>query len=120
MDDDFNTSSGLAVLFAIAKELGKQGNILTHEGKTEADPQTLRASWQTLVVLAQVLGLEATPEEAAIATLADADVEALITQRQVAKQSRNFAEADRIRDELKAQGVVLIDKPGGITEWHWA
>ncbi len=120
MDDDFNTSSGLAVLFAIAKELGKQGNILTHEGKTEADPQALRASWQTLVVLAQVLGLEATPEEAAIATLADADVAALISQRQVAKQSRNFAEADRIRDELKAQGVVLIDKPGGITEWHWA
>jgi cysteinyl-tRNA synthetase len=120
MDDDFNTSGGLAVLFKLAKDLGKEGNILTHEGKTAADPQALRAQWQTLVVLAQVLGLEAKPEAApAIATLTDADIAAQIAQRQAAKQAKNFAEADRIRNHLKAKGVVLVDKPGGITEWHW-
>jgi cysteinyl-tRNA synthetase len=31
---------------------------------------------------------------------------------------KNFAESDRIRDELQAQGITLIDKPGGVTEWH--
>ena len=35
-----------------------------------------------------------------------------------AKAAKNFAEADRIRDELTAQGIELIDKPGGITEWR--
>ena len=44
----------------------------------------------------------------------------LVARRQEAKQSRNFAEADRIRDELKEKGIVLEDKPGGRTEWRRA
>ena len=44
---------------------------------------------------------------------ADADVEALIQARQDAKKAKNFAEADRIRDELKAQGIEVTDVPGG-------
>mgnify|MGYP006924295978 FL=1 len=43
----------------------------------------------------------------------DANVEALIRRRQDAKKAKSFAEADRIRDELKAQGVEVIDVPGG-------
>ena len=43
----------------------------------------------------------------------DADVEALIQARQDAKKAKNFAEADRIRDELKAQGIEVTDVPGG-------
>ncbi len=48
------------------------------------------------------------------------EVESLIEARKAAKASKNFAEADRIRDDLKDRGVVLEDKPGGITEWRRA
>ncbi|HEY9640962.1 MAG TPA: cysteine--tRNA ligase [Coleofasciculaceae cyanobacterium] len=119
MDDDLNTSGGVAVLFELAKELRKEGNILTHEGKTDTSSQNLRQHWQTLVVLAQVLGLEAQPAEPqSTASPSPETIEALIEQRAAAKQAKNFAESDRIRNELKAQGIILVDKPGGITEWH--
>lgn len=118
MDDDVNTSGALAVLFDLAKDLQKEGNRLTHEGKIVGEAQTLREQWQTLVCLAQVLGLEAKPEaEANAIGVSDAEIEAFIQQRQDAKKAKNFAEADRIREELKAQGILLIDKAGGVTEW---
>lgn len=121
MDDDFNTSSALAVLFELAKELQKESNRLLHEGKAQESPEALRQRWQTLVVLAEVLGLKAAPEtEEATGGLSDAEIEAKIQERLAAKKAKNFAESDRIRDELKAQGIVLVDKPGGVTEWHWA
>jgi cysteinyl-tRNA synthetase len=49
-----------------------------------------------------------------------AEVEALIEGRKAAKAAKDFATADRIRDDLKARGVVLEDKPGGVTEWRRA
>lgn len=117
MDDDFNTSAGLAVLFPVAKELQRESNILVHEGKTEAEPETLYAQWKTLVELAKVLGLEAEPEET-IAQLSDEAIGTRIEERKAAKKAKNFAEADRIRNELQAQGITLIDKPGNETIWH--
>lgn len=118
MDDDFNTPAALAVLFELAKDLQKEGNRLTHDGKSLVDPQTLRQQWQTLVVLAQVLGLEATPTVSQESMgISDAEIEALIQQRAVAKQAKNWAESDRIRNHLKEKGIALIDKPGGVTTW---
>ena len=119
MDDDFNTPGAIAVLFDLAKDLRKVGNILTHGGETDTDADTLRQKWQTLTVLASVLGL--TPvmaEENTDGGLSEADIESLIEQRLAAKKAKNYAESDRIRDDLKAQGIVLVDKPGGVTEWH--
>ena len=118
MDDDINSPGALAVLFELAKDLRREGNIITHEGKTTTDGQMLRQQWQTLTVLAQVLGLEVQPEAETESGLGDAEIESLIAQRQAAKQAKNFAESDRIRDELKAAGILLIDKPGGVVEWH--
>ena len=121
VNNDFNFSSGLSVLFELAKELGKEGNILVHQGKTQTAPEELQKMWQTLVTLADVLGLEAQIElGTATATddgLSDEQIEALIQQRKEARKSKNFAESDRIRDELQAQGIALIDSPQG-TKWH--
>ncbi|KAB8319098.1 cysteine--tRNA ligase [Tolypothrix campylonemoides VB511288] len=119
VNDDFNFSGGLPVLFELAKELQRQRNILVHEGKTETSSVELQSKWQTLVTLAQVLGLEAkmsdqTPENSGIS---DAEIEALIQKRQEARKAKNFAESDRIRDELQAQGITLIDSREG-TRWH--
>ncbi|MEQ8468455.1 cysteine--tRNA ligase [Coleofasciculus sp. E1-EBD-02] len=121
VDDDFNFAEGLAVLFELAKELGREGNILVHEGKTRTSPQELEAQWHTLVELAQVFGLEAQAEEIrqeSTSGLSDAEIEALIQQRTEARKRKDFEMSDRIRDELKAQGITLIDQPGGVTRWH--
>jgi cysteinyl-tRNA synthetase len=123
MDNDLNTPGGVAVLFELAKDLQREGNILTHGGKTATEPQALRQQWQMLVCLAQVLGLEAKPEAEEQSgdrsgALSDAEIDAKIQARNHAKQTKNFVEADRIRDELKDNGVTLIDKPGSVTDWH--
>jgi cysteinyl-tRNA synthetase len=120
MDDDFNTAGALAVLFELAKELRRAGNLITHTGEADTASDVLRQQWQTLVCLAAVLGLKAAPAEAvaAVGGLSDADIEAMIEQRKAARAAKDFAESDRLRDELQAQGITLIDKPGGVTEWH--
>jgi cysteinyl-tRNA synthetase len=50
--------------------------------------------------------------------LTDEEVESLLASRRAARAAKNFAESDRIRDVLSAAGVVLEDKPGGLTEWR--
>ena len=118
MDDDFNSPGAIAILFDLAKELRRAGNLIVHEGSADRDGDTLRQDWQTLVVLAEVLGLQAVSDaETTAQSLDDATIEDLIQQRIAARKAKNFAEGDRIRDELKANGIVLIDKPGG-TDWH--
>ncbi|WP_293337839.1 cysteine--tRNA ligase [Microcoleus sp. CAWBG58] len=121
MDNDFNTPAALAVLFELAKELGKESNILVHQGKTETLPELLQQKWLTLVSLAGVLGLEvqpATDSDAAVGGLSDAEIEAMIQQRKDARIARNFAEGDRLRNELKDNGITLIDQKDGTTIWH--
>ncbi|BAY33998.1 cysteinyl-tRNA synthetase [Nostoc carneum NIES-2107] len=119
VDDDFNFPGGLAVIFELAKELRREGNIIVHEGKTTTPAAELHQQWQTLVTLAGVLGLEAKPEaeKPASNNLSDAEIEDLIAQRQAARKAKNFAEGDRIRNELQAQGITLIDSKDG-TRWH--
>jgi cysteinyl-tRNA synthetase len=118
VDNDFNFSSGLSVLFELAKELAKEGNILVHQGKTETAPEELQKMWQTLVTLADVLGLEAQLEsQETNNSLSDEQIEELIQKRKQARIAKNFAESDRIRDELQSQGIALIDSKEG-TKWH--
>ncbi|MBD2204154.1 cysteine--tRNA ligase [Calothrix sp. FACHB-1219] len=119
VDDDFNFPGGLAIIFELAKELRREGNIIVHEGKTATPAEDLRQQWETLITLAGVLGLETKPEAAKPANngLSDAEIEDLIAQRQAARKAKNFAEGDRIRNELQAQGITLIDSKDG-TRWH--
>ena len=118
MDDDFNTPGAVAVLFGLAKELQRQGNLIVHEGKPDADSEDLQQQWQTLVSLAEILGLEAQIKEATEGGLSDAEIDRLVEQRAAAKREKDFGESDRLRDELGAAGITLIDKPGGVTVWH--
>ena len=118
-DDDFNFSVSLAVLFELAKNLQREGNILVHQGKTKTPSVELQRQWQTLVTLAEVLGLETkmeaeTPQSG---DLSDAEIDAKIQLRQQARQTKNFALSDRIRDELHQAGITLIDSRDG-TRWH--
>ncbi|RCJ30553.1 cysteine--tRNA ligase [Nostoc minutum NIES-26] len=119
VNDDFNFPGGLTVLFKLAKELSREGNIFVHQGKTETPPDELQRQWQTLVTLAGVLGLETQLEIESTTSEgpSDAEIEVKIQQRQQARQARNFAESDRIRNELLAQGITLIDSRDG-TRWH--
>lgn len=120
VDDDFNFAGGLAILFEIAKNLSKEGNILVHQGTTTIAQEELEKQWHTLVELAAILGFQAQPETVNNQTegLSDTEIETLVQQRNEARSNKNYAESDRLRDELQAQGITLIDKPGGITIWN--
>ena len=124
MDQDLNSSGSLAVLFELAKPLKSLANRL-ERGEPEEQREELNAlhqRWLLLRELAAVLGLRHEPltsvEDSEEASEESAAVEAAIEARKTAKQAKNFAEADRIRAELAGQGIELIDKPGGITEWR--
>ena len=120
VDDDFNFAGGLAVLFEIAKNLSKEGNILVHEGMIKTDAQELAQQWQTLTTLAAILGFEAKTEKTSsdAGELKDSEIEALVQQRNEARKNKNYTQSDRIRDELQARGISLIDKPGRVTIWN--
>lgn len=119
VNDDFNFPNGLAVLQPLAKELAREGNLLVHQGKTETPPEELQRQWHTLVTLAEVLGFTAKIEAVTTTNdgLSDAEIEAMVEQRQAARKAKNFAESDRIRDELQAHGIAVIDSRDG-TRWH--
>lgn len=108
MDDDLNTADGIAAVFELVRDI----NISV----LESDSKSLIAyATEVFDELTGVLGLVYNRKTDAL----DSEIEALIEARQAARQAKNWAEADRIRDELKAQGIVLEDTPQGV-KWHRA
>jgi cysteinyl-tRNA synthetase len=118
MDDDFNTPEAIAVLQGLAREL----NSARAAG---AAPASLGRTAAELRTLGGVLGVLTVPPEqwfqaGGAGSLKDSDIEARIEARLAARKAKNWAESDRIRDELAQGGVVLEDKPGGTTTWRRA
>ncbi len=109
MDDDFNTADALAAVFDLVREINSKV-----VGK-EASKEYVDAASEQFESLVSVLGLlyERRDEEL------DAEVEALIAQRQEARKNRDFALADKIRDDLASQGIILEDTAQGV-KWHRA
>jgi cysteinyl-tRNA synthetase len=140
MDDDFNTPEAVAVLQTMTRDL----NVAKREGRALEAGQIAAE----LVALGAVLGVAQLPPDqwARLRTppvegeplvpsvggatpagdpppapgLTDAAIDALVVKRLEARKNKDFQEADRIRDELAAQGVILEDRPGGRTEWRRA
>ena len=115
MNDDFNTPEACAVLFDMVREINRL---------KAGDLQAAAALAAQLRKLAEVLGvLQLEADEFLLAgsagKLAPADIEAMIAQRLAAREARDWAESDRIRDELAEQGVILEDSKG-VTTWRYA
>jgi cysteinyl-tRNA synthetase len=126
MDDDLNTAAGLAVLFELAKALKREFNLRGYQGSPELTDMQLQqrsasattSRSQTLAHLAQVLGLEVQSASIPEPEIDVGWVESLLQQRQQARQEKRYAESDRIRNELQAMGITLIDQPDGQSRWH--
>ncbi|MBI4988053.1 MAG: cysteine--tRNA ligase [Rhodocyclales bacterium] len=112
MDDDFNTPEAIAVLFELANEVNRTRSAGA-AGQLKALAGALGLLERDPVVFLQA--------PSATGGQPDADaIEARIAARAAAKKAKDYAGADRIRNELLEEGVVLEDKPGGATEWRRA
>lgn len=118
MDDDLNTAAALAVLFELAKTLKREFNLRCYQGSSELTDRQLQQKSQTLAHLAQVLGLDVQPASIPQLGIDVGWIESLLQQRQQARQEKRYAESDRIRNELQAMGITLIDQSDGQSHWH--
>ncbi|CAN5207502.1 cysteine--tRNA ligase [soil metagenome] len=104
MDDDFNTAAALAAVHDMVREVN---TALAADGIGEAGRD---AVLDAVARFDQVLGIFGTEEK----ELLEADIEALIAQRQTARADRDFARSDAIRDELAEKGIILEDTKDGV------
>ena len=106
LDDDFNSAEALSVLFDLSNEINKKNS------------DTLKV---LLINLANILGLlYQNPEnflQGKDGLISDSDINTMIKKRNVAKQNRNYNEADAIREQLLSQGIILEDTEKG-TIWR--
>ncbi len=112
MDDDFNTPGALAVLFELARDINKL--------REEDNPAAAAPLGAALRRLGGILGLLTREPQGFLRAgaadgLTDEQIEALIARRTEARRNKNWAESDRIRDELKGQGIILEDAAGQST-----
>ena len=123
MDDDFNTPEALAVLSDLAREVFIQRTEKGDLARAAELGARLRQLGGILGILQQepeafLKAGAAEPEGGAEQTMSAAQIEDMIKQRADARRRKDYTEADRIRKELGAQGIVLEDLPGGTTTWR--
>jgi cysteinyl-tRNA synthetase len=103
MDDDLNTAGALGALFTFIRD----ANTAIDAGRiSPGDAEGMRAALRKIDPVLDVF-----PE---IEQSIDAEIESLIEQRNTARKARDFAESDRIRNELLSRGIILEDTPGGV------
>ena len=109
MDDDFNVQNALAVVYELVELANKYAERTTVHTETVTE---ILHQIETLMGVFGVDGFSAAPD-------ADAEIQALIDERDAARANRDFARSDEIRDMLTQQGIILEDTPQG-TRWHKA
>ena len=103
MDDDFNTADALAVIFDMVKDINININI-------NSSKHMIKFSLDTIRELGAPLGmLQGSTKESL-----ESEIESLIQERQKARKDKNWALADKIRDDLKSRGITLEDTPQGV------
>ncbi len=105
MDDDLNTADGISALFDLTKDINTK---ILDKSVSKA---VCEFAAKLFDELSNVLGLLYNRKENDL----DSEIEALIEERQEARKNKDWATADRIRDELKARGIILKDTPQGVT-----
>ncbi len=111
MKDDLNTAAALGAMFELVRSL----NSAIDAGEVgTGDVPVIQAAFDEFDQVLGVLSLRRAEEDSP--PVAVEDIERLIEERQAARRRRDFAEADRIRQDLAARGVLLEDNPGG-TRW---
>ena len=106
MDDDFNAQNGITAVYEMAKQL----NIYAE--KERVVKETITYLLENFTKVLAVFGIEFSEND----VKPDAEIEALIAERDAARAQKNFARSDEIRDQLKEQGIILEDTPQG-TRW---
>lgn len=109
MEDDLNTADGLAAVYELARDI----NSYTTQSRGRKE---LQEAARVFDELCDVLGILYNRGKKGSL---DEEVESLIAQRQAARKAKDFALADKIRDDLKARGIILEDTPQGV-KWHRA
>ncbi len=112
MDDDFNTSEAIAVLFELSTEINRSK--ATHQVDEQLVLQ-LRYLWSQLGLLQRPVQEFLQGE---ILGISVKEIEDFIQERILAKKNKDFVMADKIRKDLLVLGVILEDQPGGITVWR--
>ncbi len=107
MNDDLNTADAISAVFELVRDIN------TNVVAAKANKADCEAAAKMFDELTGILGLVYDRKKEDL----DSEIEALIAQRTQARKDRNWAEADRIRDELKAKGIVLEDTAQGV-KWH--
>ncbi|MGX7059931.1 cysteine--tRNA ligase [Vagococcus humatus] len=107
MDDDFNTANGITVVYEVVKWLNH------YLEQAEVSTKVCLAVKELLQTWLHIFGIELVEEAGSL----DEKVEALIAERNQARQDKNFARSDEIRDLLKEEGIVLEDTAQG-TRWR--
>lgn len=115
MDDDFNTALAISVMFGLAKEINIYNSAVT-TGKVQHDATAFKEAEAAYLEMASIIGLfeQESAAESTDSKFVEELMNIIIELRQEARQGKNWAVADAIRDKLNKAGVVLEDSPQGV------